>query len=47
MIDREHALPIKRQANLVGISRGTANTADGDLFPLELLPMGAVPTTAA
>lgn len=24
MIDREHALPIKRQANLVGISRGTA-----------------------
>lgn len=32
---------------VVGIHRGTANTADGDLFPLELLPMGAVPTTAA
>ena len=24
MIDRAHALPIKRQAHLVGISRGTA-----------------------
>jgi hypothetical protein len=32
---------------VVGIHRGDAATADGDLFPLELMPMGAIPTTAA
>lgn len=32
---------------VVGIARNTANTASGDLFPLELLPMGAIPGTAA
>lgn len=34
-------------SHVVGIARNTANTASGDLFPLELMPMGAVPTTAA
>jgi hypothetical protein len=32
---------------VIGIHRGTAATADGDIFPLELRFMGAVPTTAA
>lgn len=32
---------------VVGVCRATANTATDDIFPLELRPMGAVPTTAA
>jgi hypothetical protein len=30
-----------------GICRATAATADGDLFPLEFIQLGAIPTTAA
>lgn len=32
---------------VIGIHAGTAATADGDIFPLEIRHMGAVPTTAA
>ncbi len=32
---------------VVGRARNTSNTADGDIFPLELTFEGAVPTTAA
>ena len=32
---------------VVGVHAGKAATADGDIFPLELRFMGAVPTTAA
>lgn len=34
-------------SNVVGIHRGKIATAANDIFPLDLLPMGAVPTTAA
>ncbi len=30
-----------------GIHAGTTATADGDLFPLEFIQLGAIPTTAA
>lgn len=39
MIDREHALPIKRQANLVGISRGTAYYRPVPVSPQDLTLM--------
>jgi hypothetical protein len=32
---------------VIGIHDGKAATADGDIFPLLIRPMGAVPTTAA
>lgn len=32
---------------VIGVHAGKAATADGDIFPLELRFMGAVPTTAA
>lgn len=32
---------------VIGVHAGTAATADGDIFPLEIRHMGAVPATAA
>lgn len=34
-------------SHVVGVHRGIVAAANGDLFPLELLPLGAIPTTAA
>lgn len=39
MIDRAHALPIKRQATLVGISRGTAYYRPEPVGPQDLALM--------
>jgi putative transposase len=48
MIDRGHRLPLKRQAELVGISRGSVyylpkRTNDGDLALMRLIDVRRPP----
>jgi transposase InsO family protein len=46
MIDRHHALPIKREAELVGISRGAVYYVAAPLDPAELAVMRRMGNTA-